>query len=291
MNNKSPLILGLLALLVLVASNSLYVVKETERAVLLKFGAVVQPDVKPGLHIKIPFVNTVRKFDARLLTLDSPSARYLTLEKKAVIVDYFAKWRIADVEKFYTSTSGDEMNAQNILARRINDGLRAQFGRRSMHEVVSGQRDELMEELTTRLDKTMRAQLGIELVDIRVKQIDLPAEVSESVYARMNTERQREAREHRAQGRELAEGISAAAERQRTIIEANAFRDSQVLRGEGDAEAASIYANAYNQDPEFYAFVRSLEAYRNSFSNKSDIMVVDPSSDFFRYLGDSKGKK
>jgi membrane protease subunit HflC len=290
MNNKSPLILGVLALVLLIATSSLYVVKETERAVLLKFGAVVQPDVQPGLHFKIPFVNTVRKFDARLLTLDSPSARYLTLEKKAVIVDYFAKWRIADVQKFYTSTSGDELTAQNILARRINDGLRAQFGRRSMHEVVSGQRDELMEELTTRLDKTMRSQLGIELVDIRVKQIDLPSEVSESVYARMNTERQREAREHRAMGRELAEGISAAADRQRTVIEANAFRDSQVLRGEGDATAASIYAKVYSQDPEFYAFIRSLEAYRNSFSSKSDIMVVDPSSDFFRYLGDSKGK-
>jgi membrane protease subunit HflC len=290
MNNKSLFILGLLALLVFVTSNSLFVVKETERAVVLKFGAVVRPDVQPGLHFKIPFVNTVRSFDARLLTLDSPSERYLTLEKKAVIVDSYTKWRIADVQKFYTSTSGDEFNAQNLLAQRVKAGLRDQFGKRSMYEVVSGQRDELMDTLTARLDKAMRTELGIEVVDIRVKQIDLPSEVSESVYARMNTERQREAREHRAMGRELAEGISAAADRQRTVIEANAFRDSQVLRGEGDATAASIYAKAYSQDPEFYAFIRSLEAYRNSFSSKSDIMVVDPSSDFFRYLGDSKGK-
>jgi membrane protease subunit HflC len=290
MNNKSLFILGLLALLVFVTANSLFVVKETERAVVLKFGAVVRPDVQPGLHFKIPFVNTVRSFDARLLTLDSPSERYLTLEKKAVIVDSYTKWRIADVQKFYTSTSGDEFNAQNLLAQRVKAGLRDQFGKRSMYEVVSGQRDELMDTLTARLDKAMRTELGIEVVDIRVKQIDLPSEVSESVYARMNTERQREAREHRAMGRELAEGISAAADRQRTVIEANAFRDSQVLRGEGDATAASIYAKAYSQDPEFYAFIRSLEAYRNSFSSKSDIMVVDPSSDFFRYLGDSKGK-
>jgi membrane protease subunit HflC len=290
MNNKSLFILGLLALLFFVTSNSLFVVKETERAVVLKFGAVVRPDVQPGLHFKIPFVNTVRSFDARLLTLDSPSERYLTLEKKAVIVDSYTKWRIADVQKFYTSTSGDEFNAQNLLAQRVKAGLRDQFGKRSMYEVVSGQRDELMDTLTARLDKAMRTELGIEVVDIRVKQIDLPSEVSESVYARMNTERQREAREHRAMGRELAEGISAAADRQRTVIEANAFRDSQVLRGEGDATAASIYAKAYSQDPEFYAFIRSLEAYRNSFSSKSDIMVVDPSSDFFRYLGDSKGK-
>jgi membrane protease subunit HflC len=290
MNNKSLFILGLLALLVFVTANSLFVVKETERAVVLKFGAVVRPDVQPGLHFKIPFVNTVRSFDARLLTLDSPSERYLTLEKKAVIVDSYTKWRIADVQKFYTSTSGDEFNAQNLLAQRVKAGLRDQFGKRSMYEVVSGQRDELMDTLTARLDKAMRTELGIEVVDIRVKQIDLPSEVSESVYARMNTERQREAREHRAMGRELAEGISAAADRQRTVIEANAFRDSQVLRGEGDATAASIYAKVYSQDPEFYAFIRSLEAYRNSFSSKSDIMVVDPSSDFFRYLGDSKGK-
>ncbi|ROR98755.1 protease FtsH subunit HflC [Sinobacterium caligoides] len=291
MNNKSPLILGVLALLLLVVSNSLYVVKETERAVLLRFGAISQSDVKPGLHVKVPFVNTVRIFDARLLTLDSPSERYLTLEKKAVIVDSYTKWRIIDVEKFYTSTGGDEMRAQDILGRRVKDGLRAEFGRRSMHEVVSGQRDQLMEELTVKQDKELRKTLGIEVVDIRVKQIDLPSDVSDSVYARMNTERQREAREHRSKGKELAEGIRAAAERESTVIAANAFRDSEVTRGEGDATAAAIYAKAYTQDPEFYAFVRSLEAYRSSFANKSDVMVVEPSSEFFKYLGDSKGGK
>ncbi len=289
MSNKSPLILAILAVIALVASGSLYVVKETQRGVLLKFGAVINPDLSPGLHVKIPFVDSVRLFDARLLTMDSRPERYLTLEKKAVIVDSYAKWRISNVERYYTSTSGDETTAKNLLQQRISAGLRAEFGRRSMHEVVSGQRDQLMDELTVKMDKVMRKELGITVVDIRVKRIDLPDEVSNSVYTRMNTEREREAREHRSKGRELAEGIRAAADRQRTIIKANAFRDAEITRGEGDAEAAAIYAKAYSQDPEFYAFVRSLEAYKKSFANKSDIMVVDPSGDFFKYIESSQG--
>jgi len=291
MSNKSPLILAILAVVALVASGSLYVVKETQRGVLLKFGAVINPDLSPGLHVKIPFVDSVRLFDARLLTMDSRPERYLTLEKKAVIVDSYAKWRISNVERYYTSTSGDETTAKNLLQQRISAGLRAEFGRRSMHEVVSGQRDQLMDELTVKMDKVMRKELGISVVDIRVKRIDLPDEVSSSVYTRMNTEREREAREHRSKGRELAEGIRAAADRQRTIIKANAFRDAEITRGEGDAEAAAIYAKAYSQDPEFYAFVRSLEAYKKSFANKSDIMVVDPSGDFFKYIESSKGSQ
>ncbi len=291
MSNKSPLILAILAVVALIASGSLYVVKETQRGVLLKFGAVINPDLSPGLHIKIPFVDSVRLFDARLLTMDSRPERYLTLEKKAVIVDSYAKWRISNVERYYTSTSGDETTAKNLLQQRISAGLRAEFGRRSMHEVVSGQRDQLMDELTVKMDKVMRKELGISVVDIRVKRIDLPDEVSNSVYTRMNTEREREAREHRSKGRELAEGIRAAADRQRTIIKANAFRDAEITRGEGDAEAAAIYAKAYSQDPEFYAFVRSLEAYKKSFANKSDIMVVDPSGDFFKYIESSKGSQ
>jgi membrane protease subunit HflC len=291
MSNKSPLILAILAVVALIASGSLYVVKETQRGVLLKFGAVINPDLSPGLHVKIPFVDSVRLFDARLLTMDSRPERYLTLEKKAVIVDSYAKWRISNVERYYTSTSGDETTAKNLLQQRISSGLRAEFGRRSMHEVVSGQRDQLMDELTVKMDKVMRKELGISVVDIRVKRIDLPDEVSNSVYTRMNTEREREAREHRSKGRELAEGIRAAADRQRTIIKANAFRDAEITRGEGDAEAAAIYSKAYSQDPEFYAFVRSLEAYKKSFANKSDIMVVDPSGDFFKYIESSQGAK
>lgn len=285
---------GIVALLAiaLLAFNSLFVVTEAERAVLLEFGKVVKPNIEPGLHVKIPFVHTLKKFDGRILTVDARPERYLTLEKKAVIVDSFAKWRIADVKEFYKATNGEEVRAHGLLSQRINTGLRNQFGERTMHEVVSGERDQLMEELTRQLNKIAQQELGIEVVDIRVKRIDLPPEVSHSVYERMNTERQREAREHRSRGKELAEGIRASADREQTIIESEAYRDAELIRGEGDASAASIYASAYNKNPEFYAFVRSLKAYEQTFSSKSDVMVLKPDSDFFRYLtnpaGDSK---
>lgn len=285
--------IGLLVLLVvlLVVSNSIYVVMETEKAVKLQFGRLVQTDIQPGLHVKIPFIEKVHKFDGRVLTLDAEPASFFTIERKRLIVDAFSKWKIADVDIYYRATGGDETVAQNRLASRINDGLRNQFGERTLHEVVSGQRDELMKNITDGLNESVLESLGIRVVDVRVKAIDLPPEVSEQVYRRMKAEREKEAREHRAQGKEEAEKIRASADRQRTILLANAYRDAQEIRGEGDALATATYANAYNKDPEFYAFVHSLNAYKKAFSNKGDVMLVDPKSDFFRYLGNQKGEQ
>ncbi|MEQ8516712.1 MAG: protease modulator HflC [Chromatocurvus sp.] len=281
---------SLLAVLVLfLASNSLFVIKETERGVLLRFGQVVTPDLEPGLHIKIPFVNNVRKFDGRVLTVDSNPERFFTQEQKALIVDSYAKFRVVDTTKYYTATNGEEARAAALLSQRINDGLRNQVAARSIQEVVSGERDQLMEAINRELDVVARSELGVEMIDVRVKQIDLPQEVSESVYRRMNAEREKEARELRAQGQELAEGIRAAADREVTVIEANAYRDAQEIRGEGDAEATRIYAEAFGQDPEFYAFTRSLRAYQDSFQSSGDMILVKPDSEFFRYLKDSSG--
>jgi len=291
MHNRGITLLGLGLLVLMVGSKGLYIVKETERAVLLKFGEVVNSDIQPGLHLMIPFVNVVRKFDGRVLTVDAMPERFLTLEQKAVIVDSFAKWRIAEVDKFYTATSGDEARATGLLSQRINEGLRNAVANRTMHEVVSGERDELMENLTVELNVIARQELGVEVVDIRVKQIDLPPEVSTSVYQRMNAEREKEAREHRSKGRELAEGIRASADRENTIIKATAYREAELLRGDGDARASATYADAFNKDPEFYAFTRSLKAYKNSFGSKGDIMLIEPNSEFFRYLKNSKASK
>lgn len=255
---------------------------------MLRFGRIVEPDVKPGLHMKIPYVNSVRKFDARLMTLDSTTSRFLTLEKKALMVDAYAKWRVADAERFYTATSGMKQIADERLSRRLEAALRDQFGKRTLHEAVSGQRDELMAQVTSSLNRAAQQELGIEVVDVRVKGIDLPREVNRSVFERMSSEREREAREHRAKGRELAEGIRADADRQRRVLLAEAFREAEELRGDGDARAAAIYAAAYDQDPEFYSFYRSLQAYRESFANKQDVLVLDPKSEFFRYLEKSR---
>ncbi|AMO67449.1 MAG: membrane protease subunit HflC [Zhongshania aliphaticivorans] len=270
--------------LIVLAFNSLYIVRETERGVLLKFGEVVDPDISVGLHIKTPFVHMVRKFERRILTLDAPTQRFLTIEKKPLDVDFYAKWKVIDTQKFYTATNGEEGRAEGLLAQRINTGLRNKFGERTFHEVVSGERDLLMTDLTRDLNQITTSEFGIQLVDVRVKRIDLPSQVSQSVFDRMKSEREREAREHRSTGRELAEKIRATADRQRTVIGANAYRDSEVLRGEGDALAARTYAAAYNRDPEFYSFLRSLSAYQSSFSNKGDLLVVDSKSEFFRYM-------
>ncbi len=291
MNNKSLPLMILVIGALLLASNSLYIIKETERGVLLKFGELIDADLKPGLHIKAPMMHEVRKFDSRVLTLDARPERFLTIEKKGMIVDSFAKWRIKDVSTYYTATNGEENRAERLLAQQINEGLRNQFAQRSLQEVVSGERDQLMSDLTIQLNQFMNTKLGIEVVDVRVKRIDLPEQVSQSVFDRMTTEREREAREHRSKGKEQAERIRADADRQRTVIGAEAYRDAELLRGEGDAKASSIYANAYNKDPEFYSFVRSLNAYKETFKSKGDIMLVDPDSDFFRYFKDSKGKK
>ena len=288
MSNKSLTALIVGVVLAVALWNSFYIVSQTERAVMLRFGRIVEPDVKPGLHMKIPYVNSVRKFDARLMTLDSTTSRFLTLEKKALMVDAYAKWRVADAERFYTATSGMKQIADERLSRRLEAALRDQFGKRTLHEAVSGQRDELMAQVTSSLNRAAQQELGIEVVDVRVKGIDLPREVNRSVFERMSSEREREAREHRAKGRELAEGIRADADHQRRVLLAEAFREAEELRGDGDARAAAIYAAAYDQDPEFYSFYRSLQAYRESFANKQDVLVLDPKSEFFRYLEKSR---
>ncbi|MBA1193476.1 protease modulator HflC [Pseudomonas entomophila] len=288
MSNKSLIALIAAVVLAIVAWNSFYIVAQTERAVLLQFGRVVQPDVQPGLHVKVPYVNQVRTFDARLMTLDAPTQRFLTLEKKAVMVDAYAKWKVKDAERFYTATSGLKQIADERLSRRLESGLRDQFGKRTLHEVVSGERDALMADITASLNRMASKELGIEVVDVRVKAIDLPKEVNRSVFDRMSTEREREAREHRAKGNELAEGIRADADRQRRVLLAEAYREAEETRGDGDAQAASIYAGAFTQDAEFYAFYRSLQAYRESFSSKSDVLVLDPKNEFFRFLEKSK---
>jgi membrane protease subunit HflC len=290
MSGRQMSILIGLVVLVAIVSNALYVVNERERAVLLKFGEVVSTDIEPGLHFKIPVVNDVRRFESRLITLDSSPQRYLTAEKKALIVDSFVKWQVADAGKYYTATGGDEFSANSLLASRVDNGLRNKFGERTVYEVVSGERDALMAEITEELDRIALNELGIHVLDVRVKGIDLPPEVSNAVYARMSTEREREARDHRSRGRELAEGIEADADRQNTVIEANAYREAQQIRGEGDAIAAEIYANAFNQDQEFYSFYRSIAAYKSSFAGKEDLLVIDPESDFFRYLKNPTGK-
>ncbi len=278
---------GLIAalVLVLIGSKSLYIVKETERAVLLKFGEIVNADVEPGLHFKFPLINVVRKFDSRVVTLDTRPQAYLTLEKKRLIVDSYVKWRVAEVQKFYTATSGDEFRAAELLSTRVEGELRNQFGERTLTEVVSGQREEVMADVIAKLSALTQSELGVEVVDVRIKRIDLPAEVSNSVYERMRTERERLARELRSRGKELAEGIRADADRQKTVIEAEAYRESELSRGEGDANAARIYADAYSQDPEFYSFHRSLQAYRNAFGQGGNVMLLKPDSDFFKYLG------
>jgi membrane protease subunit HflC len=269
---------------------SFFVVSEIQRGIVLQFGKVVKTDVQPGLHLKLPFVQEARLFDGRLLTLDTDTQRYLTLEKKALMVDSYAKWRIADVERFYTATSGLRALAEDRLSRQLESGLRNEVARRTLNEVVSGERDQLMADITTVLDESARRELGIEVLDVRVKGIDLPSEVNRSVFERMSSEREREAREHRAKGNELAEGIRADADRQQRVLLAEAFREAEQIRGDGDAQAAAIYADAYNKDSEFYSFYRSLQAYRESFSSKSDILVLDPKSDFFRYLQDGSAR-
>lgn len=288
MSTKS--LVGLLIVLaaVLLASASLFRVHETERAILLEFGNLVEGDLKPGLHFKLPIAQEVKKFDARVLTLDTEPETYYTLEKKPLIVDSFVKWKVADVPSFYERASFEIVRAQRLLQERVNEGLRNQISRRDMHEVVSGQRDVLMEELRDSLDQVMR-NYGVEVVDVRVKKIDLPLEVSTAVYDRMNSEREIEARQYRAEGEEKALEVRAAADREAIVIEAEAYRESEQIRGEGDAESAATYAGAFNKDPEFYEFYRSINAYTSVFNDKSDLLVLDPSSEFFKFLENGDG--
>jgi len=286
---RSSIIISALSLIaVIIISQSIYVVSEIERAVKLRFGEIVEFDVQPGLHFKWPIVNTIKYFDGRILTLDAVPQRYLTSEKKALMVDSFIKWRIKDVAKYFTTTGGDEERAKRLLSQRVDTGLRNEFGIRTVKEVVSGERDQLMNSLATSLDKIAQQELGVEVIDLRVKKIDLPFEVSDSVYNRMRTERERLARELRAQGNEVAEKIRATADKDKTIILADAYREAEETRGSGDAKATATYADAYTKDPEFYDFTRSLKAYQSTFQSKGDILIIDPDSDFFKYLDNSK---
>ncbi|RVU30131.1 MULTISPECIES: protease modulator HflC [Neptunomonas] len=288
MSGKSLFSVILAGLIIIVASKSVYIVKETERAVKLRFGEIVDADVKPGLRFKFPFVNTIRKFDSRVLSLDSRPQAFLTIEKKRLIVDAFVMWRIDNVGTYYTATSGEEFRAADLLSTRVENELRNQFGARTLNEVVSGERDEVMATAIKSLNDVAERELGVSIVDVRVKRIELPPEVSNSVYDRMRTEREREARELRSRGFELAEGIRADADRQKTVIEAEAYREAEEVRGEGDAQAAAIYADAYSANPEFYSFTRSLKAYTESFQGNGDVMLLKPDSEFFKYLSNSK---
>ncbi len=276
----------------LLGLSSLFIVNETERAIKLRFGEVVSEDIQPGIHFKIPtpFFEKVKKFDARVLTLDARPERFLTVGKKFLIVDSFVKWRIQDVRAYYKATAGDRWRAESLLANLVNDGLRAEFANRTVQEVVSGERDQLMAHLTKVLNQQSISQYGIEILDSRVKGIDLPDDLMKNVYRRMSAEREREARELRSQGKELAEGIRADADRQKIVLEAEAYREAEVTRGEGDAKAAAVYAQAYNRDPEFYAFTRSLKAYEETFNGSEDVLLLKPDSDFFKYMKDTKGK-
>jgi membrane protease subunit HflC len=284
MNLRNTILIAIAVVAILLLSDSVYTVHQTERAILLRFGAVSTADVTPGLHFKMPIAESINKADGRVLTLDSSPETYFTVEKKPLIVDSFAKWRISDVLRYYEATRFDERVGQRVLQERINEGLRNQISRRDMHEVVSGERDQLMQDLKSQLNQVMAEAAGIEVIDVRVKRIDLPPDVSNSVYDRMNSERQIEARQYRATGRELALGIRADAERQTVVIEAEAYRQAEETRGDGDASSASIYADAFNQDPEFYQFYRSINAYVNIFKDKGDLLILDPKSEFFKYL-------
>ncbi|MDX1598670.1 MAG: protease modulator HflC [Marinobacter sp.] len=276
-------------IVVLLVLSSVYIIPETHRGVKLRFGELIETDMQAGLHFKVPVIDQIREFDIRVLTMDLPSRQYLTIEKKPLDVDSYIAWKIRDVDQFYRATGGDEYRAQSLLLSRVDNGLRDEFGVRTMVEVVSGQRDELMHTLRDRVNETALKEFGIEVLDIRVKAIEFPGEVSQNVYRRMATERQKLAQEFRSRGRELAEGIRADADRQRTVVLAEAFAEAEETRGEGDGIAARIYADAYGANEEFYSFYRSLQAYQNTFSSKDDIMVIDADSDFLRFLKDPKG--
>jgi membrane protease subunit HflC len=282
-------VIAVLALIILLA-NSLYIVTDKQTAILLRFGEIIDPKIESGLHFKIPILNTVRKFDSRVLTLDAIPQPYFTEEKKRLIVDAFVKWRISDNEQFYITSSGGQLSAlRTLLTQRVDEGLRNQFGKRTVQDVISGERDQLMKALTADLNKVANSELGVEVIDVRVKKIELPSEVNDSVYNRMRTERERLAQELRAEGNEIAEEIRANADKERTVILADAYKTAEIIKGEGDAEATSTYAKAFNKDPEFYEFTRSLSAYQSTFENKSDVLLIDPESDFFKYLDSSFG--
>jgi len=290
-NNLGAIMVAVVAGLI-VASLSMFIVDQRQNAIVFRLGEVVDIKKDPGLYFKVPLLDNVRFFDTRILTIDTAEPeRFLTSEKKNVLVDLFVKWRITDVRQYYVSVAGEETRAQTRLLQTINDGLRAEFGNRTVHDVVSGERDRIMELMREKANEDA-GKIGVEVLDVRLKRVDLPQEVSESVYRRMDAERKRVANELRSTGAAESEKIRADADKQREVIIAQAYRDAQRVKGEGDAKATTIYARAYEQNPEFYAFYRSLEAYKQSFKSKSDVLVLDPSSEFFKYLksGGKAGK-
>ena len=280
----------LLVVALLVVMSSLFIVDERQLAIKFQLGEIVEANYEPGLHIKAPWpINNVRKFDKRILTLDTRPERFLTGEKKNVSVDFFVKWRIRDPARYYTSFMGDERQAGLRLLQIVNNGLQLEFDQRTIKQVVSDDRSIMMSNLTTAANAEVE-QFGIEIVDVRIKQIELPDEVSNSVYARMRAERERIAKEFRAQGQEAAKEIQAIADRERTVILAEARRNAEITRGEGDARATEIYAEAYGKNQEFYEFYRSMNAYREALGNQQDVLVLEPDTEFFKYFGDYRAE-
>lgn len=287
MKGKSTLFVIVAAIAAALLFSSVFFVDERERAIVFKFGEIIDSDLEPGLHFKIPFINNVRYFDARVQTMDADPELYLTGEKKNLVVDSFVKWRIRDVHQYYTRLQGRKANARSRLSQRVNDSLRQEFGRRTVQEVISGDRRKIMDVVRKAMDVDA-ASLGIAIIDVRLKRVDLDPAISERVYDRMNAERERVAKGLRARGEEEAEKIRASADRERQIMLANAERDGQRLRGEGDAVAIDIYARAFGKDREFYNLYRSLNAYKETFDGKDNLLILDPSADFFRYFKQSK---
>jgi membrane protease subunit HflC len=290
MRSLAPILAAVVVLLILL-SGSAFTVEQRQNAIVFQLGEVKEVVTRPGLHWKWPLIQNVRSFDMRILSFDDPEPlRFITSEKKPVLVDSFVKWRIINVKQFYVSVQGDEFRAATRIKQTISGGLQNEFNKRTVHEVVSGERDKIMEDVREKADQELRRDLGVEIVDVRLKRVDLPQEVSESVYRRMEAERKRIANELRSTGSAEAERIRADADRQREVILAEAYRDAQKIKGEGDAKGAAIYAQAFSQNPEFFAFYRSMEAYKSSFKGKSDLLLLEPNSDFFRYLKDASGK-
>ncbi|HET7775130.1 MAG TPA: protease modulator HflC [Azospira sp.] len=284
MKQSFGLIGGAVAAIVVVLALSLFTVDQRQFAVVQQLGEVKTVITEPGLNFKWPLIQNVRFFDRRILTMDSVEPeRFITSEKKNVLVDSYVKWRIVDPKLYYISVGGDESRARTRLSQTVNAGLREEFGKRTVHDVVSGERDKIMDDMREKADQDAR-KIGVQIVDVRLKRVELPQEVSESVYRRMEAERKRVANELRSQGAAEAEKIRADADRQREVLVAEAYRDAQKIKGEGDAKAASIYGQAFGQNPEFFAFYRSMEAYRSTFKSKSDVMVLEPNSDFFKYM-------
>jgi len=284
MNKSFGTVIVLLLIALVILSGSMYTVDQRQNALVFQLGEVVAVKTKPGLYFKLPMVQNVRFFDTRILTLDAADPeRFITSEKKNVLVDSFIKWRVIDAKQYYVSVGGDESRAQIRLNQTVNDGLRAEFGKRTINDVVSGRREEIMEIIRAKADQDAR-KIGVQVVDVRIKRVDLPETVSENVYRRMEAERKQVANELRSTGAAEAEKIKADADKQKEVIVAEAYRDAQSVKGLGDAKAAAEYAAAYGKNAEFYAFYRSMQAYRESFKDKSDVMVLDPSADFFKYM-------